>query len=98
MIVHAYMAHHQAMGLLALDNLLNGQPMQRRFHADPRVKATQPLLYERLPLAPPVYKATQREGGMRAPPSGSLHPQSPPLRHPIRLLPKYSSYPMEGTP
>ncbi|WP_338605599.1 GH36-type glycosyl hydrolase domain-containing protein [Desulfoferula mesophila] len=62
-IVHAYMAHHQAMGLLALDNLLNGQPMQRRFHADPRVKATQPLLYERLPLAPPVYKATQREGG-----------------------------------
>ena len=62
-IVQAYMAHHQAMGLLALDNRLNNQVIQRRFHADPRVKATQPLLYERIPLAPPVYKATHREGG-----------------------------------
>ena len=62
-IVQAYMAHHQAMGLLALDNQLNGQPMQRRFHADPRVQATQPLLYERVPASPPVYKAPLREGG-----------------------------------
>jgi cyclic beta-1,2-glucan synthetase len=61
-IVQAYMAHHQAMGLLALDNQLNGQPMPRRFHADPRVKATQPLLYERIPISPPVYKAPPREG------------------------------------
>jgi cyclic beta-1,2-glucan synthetase len=78
-IVQAYMAHHQAMGLLALDNRLNGQPMQRRFHADPRVKATQPLLYERIPLAPPVYKSTHREGasaravvGESAPPTSTF--------------------------
>ena len=61
-IVQAYMAHHQAMGLLAIDNQLNGQPMQRRFHANPRVKATQPLLYERIPVSPPVYKAPPQEG------------------------------------
>ena len=69
-IVHAYMAHHQAMGLLALDNQLNGQPMQRRFHADPRVMATQPLLYERIPLAPPVYKTMHRQGGYARAPLG----------------------------
>ena len=61
-IVQAYMAHHQAMGLLAIDNHLNDQPMQRRFHADPRVRATQPLLYERIPASPPVYKAPPQEG------------------------------------
>ncbi len=60
-IVDAYMAHHQAMGLLAIDNCLNGGAMQRRFHADPRVRATEPLLYERIPVARPVYQAPLRE-------------------------------------
>ncbi|MBI5521508.1 MAG: glycosyl transferase [Desulfarculus sp.] len=84
-IVHAYMAHHQAMGLLAIDNQLNGQPMQRRFHADPRVKATQPLLYERIPVSPPVYKAPLRQGtparslaAESAPPASTFHtPHTP---------------------
>ncbi|HEY3081480.1 MAG TPA: glucoamylase family protein [Chloroflexota bacterium] len=48
-LVRTYMAHHQGMGLVALDNALNGDPMVRRFHTDPRVRATELLLQERVP-------------------------------------------------
>ncbi len=48
-IVRAFMAHHQAMGLLALANTVLDGPMQRRFHADPLVQATEFLLQERVP-------------------------------------------------
>ncbi|UCF60065.1 MAG: hypothetical protein JSV37_09870 [Anaerolineaceae bacterium] len=56
-----YMAHHQAMGFLAINSLLNGQPIQRRFHSDARVRATEPLLYERIPVAPPLNEFPSRE-------------------------------------
>ncbi|HYO90244.1 MAG TPA: glucoamylase family protein, partial [Pyrinomonadaceae bacterium] len=36
-IIRAFMAHHQGMSLVALDNLLNDQLMQRRFHSEPLV-------------------------------------------------------------
>jgi cyclic beta-1,2-glucan synthetase len=49
-VVKAFMAHHQGMSLCALDNVLEGDPMQRRFHLDPRVKATELLLQERVPV------------------------------------------------
>jgi cyclic beta-1,2-glucan synthetase len=52
-VVKAFMAHHQGMSLVALDNILLDGPMQRRFHRDPRIKATELLLEERVPLAPP---------------------------------------------
>lgn len=48
-LVRAYMAHHQGMSLVALDNLLNHDVMQNRFHADPSVRATELLLQERIP-------------------------------------------------
>ncbi|HKZ33472.1 MAG TPA: glucoamylase family protein [Vicinamibacteria bacterium] len=48
-VVRAYMAHHQGMTLVALANVLLGDPMVRRFHADPRVQATELLLQERVP-------------------------------------------------
>lgn len=48
-IVYAYMAHHQGMSFLSLDNALNKFPMQRRFHADLRVRAAEALLYEEVP-------------------------------------------------
>jgi cyclic beta-1,2-glucan glucanotransferase len=48
-LVHAYMAHHQGMSLIALDNLLNQKVMQDRFHSDPMVQATELLLQERVP-------------------------------------------------
>ncbi|HTV21677.1 MAG TPA: glucoamylase family protein [Polyangiaceae bacterium] len=52
-VVKAFMAHHQGMSLVALGNILLDGPMQRRFHRDPRIKATELLLEERVPLAAP---------------------------------------------
>jgi cyclic beta-1,2-glucan synthetase len=47
--VRAFMAHHQGMSLVALDNLLNQNATQNRFHNDPLVQATELLLQERVP-------------------------------------------------
>jgi cellobiose phosphorylase len=47
--VRCFMAHHQGMSLLALDYALAGQPMQRRFLANPTLKAASLLLQERVP-------------------------------------------------
>ena len=48
-VVRSFMAHHQGMGLLALDHLLRDQPMQKRFMADAEFQATLLLLQERIP-------------------------------------------------
>src|SRR5512147_1275715 len=48
-VVGTYMAHHQAMGFLALANLLHGNSIQNTFHRDPRVRTFEPLLHERIP-------------------------------------------------
>ncbi len=52
--VHAYFAHHQGMSLVSLANAVLGASMVRRFHSDPRVQATEPLLQERVPRYVPV--------------------------------------------
>ena len=48
------MAHHAGMTLVALANALLGDPMVKRFHADPRVQATELLLQERVPRHTPT--------------------------------------------
>ncbi|MDQ3200450.1 MAG: protein ndvB, partial [Verrucomicrobiota bacterium] len=48
-IIDCYMVHHQGMSLLAFDNVLNGNVMRRRFHSNPRIRATEPLLHEHIP-------------------------------------------------
>ena len=48
-IIKAFMTHHQGMILVSLDNLLNDRIMQRRFHSEPLVQATELLLQERIP-------------------------------------------------
>jgi cyclic beta-1,2-glucan synthetase len=48
-IVHAYMAHHQGMTLVALANALRDGVMRARFHAEPIIEATDLLLQERAP-------------------------------------------------
>lgn len=54
--VSSFMVHHQGMSLLALAYLLLDQPMQRRFNADPVLRATELLLHERIPRsATPIY-------------------------------------------
>ncbi len=47
--VQSFMAHHQGMSLLAFAHVLLNRPMQRRFMSDPRVRATELLLQERVP-------------------------------------------------
>ena len=60
-IVYTYMAHHQGMILASIDNALNNNIMQARFHWDPRVKATQSLLYERPPSNPVLLKDSRQQ-------------------------------------
>jgi len=48
-IIKSYMAHHQGMSLLAINNYLNQFIMQKRFSADPYVKAARLLLQEKVP-------------------------------------------------
>src|SRR5436309_2502057 len=54
-VVQTYLAHHQGMALVALTNALLGDRMVQRFHADPRVQATELLLQERVPRQSPTF-------------------------------------------
>jgi cyclic beta-1,2-glucan synthetase len=47
-IVRSFMAHHQGMNLVAIDNFLNNGVMRRRFHSEPIIKANEILLEEKL--------------------------------------------------
>ena len=53
-VIRAYMAHHQGMSLVAIDNVIHSNIMRRRFHREPRVQAAQLLLQERTPRDIPV--------------------------------------------
>ncbi|HEY1799451.1 MAG TPA: glucoamylase family protein [Terriglobales bacterium] len=46
-IVRCWMAHHEGMSLLAIANFLRDDVVQRWFHGDPRVQATELLLHEK---------------------------------------------------
>ena len=46
-LVRCWMAHHQGMSLIALANFLHDGVVQRWFHADRRVQATELLLHEK---------------------------------------------------
>jgi cyclic beta-1,2-glucan synthetase len=48
-VVRAYFAHHQGMSLVALANVICQDVFVTRFHADPRIQATELLLQERVP-------------------------------------------------
>jgi cyclic beta-1,2-glucan synthetase len=49
--VRQFMAHHEGMTLLSLAYVLLDKPMQRRFLADPMLRAADPLLQESVPKA-----------------------------------------------
>ena len=46
-IVKSYMAHHQGMNLVAINNLLNEGIMRERFHKEMMIKASEVLLEEK---------------------------------------------------
>ena len=72
-VVRAYMAHHQGMTVAALANVLLDDVMVRRFHADPRVQATELLLQERVPRQAPITEPRPAEENR---PSGPAPPRS----------------------
>ena len=47
--VKTYMAHHQALILLSINNLFNNQIFQKRFMENPEIEAVSILLQERMP-------------------------------------------------
>ncbi|HET6893116.1 MAG TPA: glucoamylase family protein, partial [Pyrinomonadaceae bacterium] len=49
-VIRAFMTHHQGMSLVSLDNVLHDGRMEKRFHTDPLVRATELLLQERIPI------------------------------------------------
>ena len=75
-VVRSYLAHHQGMTLVALANVLEGDSMVERFHADLRVKATELLLQERVPREAPVIQPRPPEETRTAP-----APARPPRRY-----------------
>jgi cyclic beta-1,2-glucan synthetase len=50
--VTCWMAHHQGMILVTAATFLGDMSMQRRFHAEPMVAATERLLQEKIPRTP----------------------------------------------
>ncbi|MDP8978951.1 MAG: cyclic beta 1-2 glucan synthetase, partial [Acidobacteriota bacterium] len=60
-VVRCFMAHHQGMALLAIDNALLANRMQERFHHDPLVQSTEFLLEERMPVLVDVTPAPELE-------------------------------------
>ncbi len=67
--VRQFMAHHAGMSLLSFAYVLLGKPMQRRFQADPELRAAELLLHERIPKATiPIYPHAMEENTTRNPP------------------------------
>lgn len=60
-VVRSYMAHHLGMSLLAIDNALNDNVMQRRFMRDRDMGAFRELLQEKVPVGAAVMKSQGRE-------------------------------------
>ena len=69
-VVRAFFAHHQGMSLVAIANILCDDVFVTRFHADPRVKATELLLQERVPREAILAEARPAEGATAVLPTG----------------------------
>jgi cyclic beta-1,2-glucan synthetase len=65
-VVRCFMAHHQGMALLAIDNALLGNRMQERFHHDPLIQSTEFLLEERMPVLVDVTPMPELEAAVGA--------------------------------
>jgi cyclic beta-1,2-glucan synthetase len=64
--VRQFMAHHEGMSLLSFAYVLLNKPMQRRFDADPMLRATDLLLQERVPkISRPIFPHAAEAGARR---------------------------------
>jgi cyclic beta-1,2-glucan synthetase len=66
-VVRAYFAHHQGMAMVALANVVRQDVFVARFHADPRVQATELLLQERVPREAILSEPRPAEAATAAP-------------------------------
>jgi cyclic beta-1,2-glucan synthetase len=97
-IVRCWMAHHQGMSLVALSNLLNDFSNQKWFHREPKVRAAEMFLHEKVPLSVPVKSDAagsaekERPASTRvrtiAPQSDNPDAQPGPQAHPNAELPR----------
>jgi cyclic beta-1,2-glucan synthetase len=53
-LVREYMAHHQGMIMMAMDNFFHNDVMVQRLHSDPRIQSVELLLQEQIPQAAPI--------------------------------------------
>ncbi len=83
--VKIHLAHHQGMILVAIANVLLGDVMVERFHADRRIQATELLLQERIPREAPVIEPRSAEKAPAEPPAL--------VRAPRRLRSPHTPYP-----
>ncbi len=63
-LVRSWMAHHQGMCLLSVANVLCDSSIQRRFHAEPQVAATERILHERA-IVPESAKGSKAKRQLR---------------------------------
>ncbi len=87
-IVRAYMAHHQGMSFLALANFLHHDCLRDAFHADQRVRTVEPLLYERIPVLPPLHHVSTRERVSSVAATGEVAPSVSQFETPHSTTPK----------
>jgi len=71
-VVRAYFAHHQGMSLVALTNVVRDDVFVGRFHADPRIQATELLLQERVPREAILSEPRPAEAATLAPPASAF--------------------------
>jgi len=83
--VRAFFAHHQGMSVVALANAVLEDGIAARFHSDPRIRATELLLQERVPSYVPVTRPLPVEITHVATPPLSLTPRR--FRTPDSLYP-----------
>ncbi len=62
-VVRAYMAHHQAMTIVAIANTVHDAAMRERFHAEPIIQATELLLQERMPRDVAIARPPPEQAG-----------------------------------
>ncbi|TGE32405.1 glucoamylase family protein [Desulfosporosinus sp. Sb-LF] len=60
-LIQSFMAHHQGMSLLAIDNVLHENRMQQRLHKEALIQSTELLLQERLPKVTPLIPQPEGE-------------------------------------
>lgn len=60
-VVQSFLAHHQGMTLAAINNFLNDDIFQNRFHRDPAIESVELLLQERFPHSAAMISPHQAE-------------------------------------